>query len=48
MKVAQKQRLGALIGNVPTVLANKPLLGYGADQNTTIERLNKSKRSFLL
>ena len=48
VKVAQKQRLGALIGNVPTVLANKPLLGYGADQNTTIERLNKSKRSFLL
>ena len=48
VKVAQKQRLGALIGNVPTVLANKPLLGYGADQNTTIEKLNKSKRSFLL
>ncbi len=46
--VAQKQRLGALIGNVPTVLANKPILGYGADQNTTIERLNMSKRSFLL
>ena len=48
VKVAQKQRLGALIGNVPTVLANKPLLGYGADQNTTIDRLNQSKRSFLL
>ena len=48
VKVAQKQRLGALIGNVPTVIANKPLLGYGADQNTTIERLNNSKRSFLL
>lgn len=48
VRVAQKQRLGALIGNVPTVLANKPLLGYGADQNTTIERLNQSKRSFLL
>ncbi len=48
VKVAQKQRLGALIGNVPTVIANKPLLGYGADQNTTIEKLNKSKRSFLL
>lgn len=48
VKVAQKQRLGALLGNVPTVIANKPLLGYGADQNTTIERLNKSKRSFLL
>ena len=48
VRVAQKQRLGALIGNVPTVLANKPILGYGADQNTTIERLNMSKRSFLL
>ena len=48
VRVAQKQRLGALIGNVPTVLANKPVLGYGADQNTTIERLNMSQRSFLL
>ena len=47
VKVAQKQRLGAILGNVPTVLANKPFLGYGADQNTTIDRLNKSKRSFL-
>ncbi|MCG9129980.1 hypothetical protein JT359_20525, partial [Candidatus Poribacteria bacterium] len=47
VKVAQKQRLGALLGNVPTVISNKPLLGYGADQNTTIERLNNSKRSFL-
>ena len=48
VRVAQKQRLGALIGNVPTVLVNKPIFGYGADQNTTIERLNMSKRSFLL
>ena len=48
VRIAQKQRLGALIGNVPTVLVNKPLLGYGADQNSTIERLNMSKRSFLL
>ena len=47
VRVAQKQRLGALIGNVPTVLANKPILGYGADQNTTIDKLNMSKRSFL-
>ena len=47
VRVAQKQRLGALIGNVPTVLVNKPILGYGADQNSTIERLNMSKRSFL-
>lgn len=48
VRVAQKQRLGALIGNVPTVLVNKPILGYGADQNTTIEGLNVSKRSYLL
>ena len=48
VRVAQKQRLGALIGNVPTVLLNKPILGYGADQNTAIERLNMSQRSFLL
>ena len=48
VRVAQKQRLGALIGNVPTVLANKPIFGYGADQNSTIEKLNMSKRSFLL
>lgn len=48
VRVAQKQRLGALIGNVPTVLVNKPILGYGADQNTTIEKLNMSQRSFLL
>ncbi len=48
VRIAQKQRLGALIGNVPTVLINKPILGYGADQNSTIEGLNMSKRSFLL
>ena len=48
VRIAQKQRLGALIGNVPTVLLNKPILGYGADQNSTIEGLNMSKRSFLL
>ena len=47
VRIAQKQRLGALIGNVPTVLANKPILGYGADQNSTIEGLNMSQRSFL-
>lgn len=47
VRIAQKQRLGALIGNVPTVLLNKPILGYGADQNSTIEKLNSTKRSFL-
>ena len=48
VRIAQKQRLGALIGNVPTVLVNKPILGYGADQNKAIDGLNMSKRSFLL
>lgn len=48
IEVAQKQRLGALIGNVPTVLVNRPLLGYGPDQDTAIDRLNSSQRSFLL
>ena len=48
VRIAQKQRLGALIGNVPTVLVNKPILGYGADQNATIDGLNASQRSFLL
>ena len=48
VRIAQKQRLGALIGNVPTVLVNKPILGYGADQNSAIEGLNRSQRSFLL
>ncbi len=47
VRIAQKQRLGALIGNVPTVLLNKPILGYGADQGSAIEGLNRSKRSFL-
>lgn len=45
---AQKQRLGALIGITPTALANKPLLGYGPDEETTIARLNTSQPSFLL
>jgi hypothetical protein len=37
-----------VLGNVPTVLANRPLLGYGPDETTTIDRLNASQRSFLL
>ncbi len=48
VRIAQKQRLGALIGNVPTVLVNRPILGYGADQNSAIVGLNMSQRSFLL
>jgi hypothetical protein len=46
--VAQKQRLGALLGIAPTILANRPILGYGPDENTTVERLNSSQPSYLL
>ena len=47
INVAKKQRLGALIGIVPTVIFNKPILGYGADQISAIDGLNASKISFL-
>lgn len=46
--IAQKQRTGALIGIAPTILASRPILGYGPDEHTTIERLNSSQPSFLL
>jgi hypothetical protein len=48
IQVAEKQRLGALIGNVPTVLVNRPILGYGPDEDSAIDRLNASQHSFLL
>ena len=48
IEIAQKQRLGALLGTTPTILANRPFLGYGPDEETTIDRLNKSQPSFLL
>jgi hypothetical protein len=47
-EIAQKQRLGALVGVAPTVLVNKPIFGYGPDEETTIERLNASQPSLLL
>ncbi len=47
INIAKKQRLGALIGIVPTVIFNKPILGYGADQISAIDGLNTSKISFL-
>lgn len=47
VEVAKKQRLGALIGNIPTVIVNKPVFGYGPDMDTAIENLNASKTSFL-
>jgi len=44
---AQWQRLGALMGVPPTVLANRPFFGYGPDELTTIDRLNESYPSYL-
>jgi hypothetical protein len=44
---AQNQRLGALIGIPPTVMASKPFFGFGPDEETTIEQLNNSEPSFL-
>lgn len=46
-KQLKNQRLGALMGTAPTVIFNKPFLGYGADQISAIDRLNASKISFL-
>ena len=47
IEIAQRQRLGALTRVVPTILANRPILGYGPDEEGTIERLGKSRPSFL-
>jgi hypothetical protein len=44
---AQGQRLGSLLEVVPTVWVNRPILGYGLDEETAIEGLNESQRSFL-
>ena len=48
IEIARTQRLGALIATTPTVLVNRPLLGYGPDTLTTIEKINNSQPSFLL
>lgn len=48
LQIAQKQRLGTLVGIPPTVLANRPLLGYGPDEDTTIQALNESNPSYLV
>jgi len=45
---AQQQRLGALLGIPPTVILNRPIFGYGPDEETTIGRLNNSRPSYLL
>lgn len=41
------QRLGHLIGTIPTILMNRPILGYGPNQEATVEQLNNSSPSFL-
>lgn len=45
---AQNQRLATLTGVPPIVLYDKPLLGYGPDENTTIESLNANLPRFRL
>lgn len=48
IEIAQKQRLGHLLGTAPTIIANKPLLGYGPDEETTINQINQSDPNYLL
>ena len=47
-EIAQFQRLGTLTGIPPIVLSDSPLLGYGPDEITTIERLNANLPKFNL
>ncbi len=47
-EIAQKQRLGHLLGAAPTILANRPFIGYGPDEETTIDNLNNSDPSYLI
>lgn len=47
IEIAKQQRLGALIGILPTVLANRPLLGFGPDEETTIDKINHVEPNFL-
>lgn len=48
IEIAQKQRLGHLLGTAPTILANRPILGYGPDEQTAVEQINTSEPSYLL
>ncbi len=47
IEVARKQRLGALTDIPLTIISNRPFLGYGPDEEESIERLNNSSVSFL-
>ena len=44
---AQKNRLSSLLEVAPTVLINRPWLGYGPDEETAVERLVRSRTHFL-
>jgi hypothetical protein len=43
LQAAERQRLGAIVQVPMVVLKEHPILGYGPDQETTIERLNKTE-----
>jgi hypothetical protein len=45
---ARNQRLGHLIGTIPTIVLHRPLFGFGPDQDRTVEALNAATPSFLL
>jgi hypothetical protein len=40
------QRLSVLLYTIPTVIINKPILGYGPHRETTVEALNNPKNYF--
>jgi hypothetical protein len=42
---AQNQRLGALMNVPPIVIANSPLVGFGPDEETTIEKINQGRQN---
>lgn len=49
IKQSETNRLGALIGTLPTALMTNPVIGLGPDQETTIEQLNSSRhRTYLV
>jgi hypothetical protein len=45
---ARNQRLGHLIGTIPTVVLHRPLFGFGPDPERTLEAINAATPSFLL
>lgn len=47
VKRAQRQRLGALLEIAPTIMMNRPLLGFGPAEQYTISRINNATPSWL-